>query len=607
MMIRVADFIFSYLNERYGIEDVFMISGGGAIHLNDALGRNNKIRFICNHHEQASAIAAEGYSRIAAKLAVVVVTTGPGGTNTLTGLIGQWLDSVPVLYISGQIKYETSIASCPEIGLRQLGDQEINIVDIVKPVTKYASMVTDPLKIKRELDIAIYKSTTGRKGPVWLDIPLNVQGAYVNENELESYEGSSDESFFDKEKALEQINNIAGLIAKSKRPLFLAGNGLRGANSIDQFIDLINTIGIPVVTSFLGCDIIETDSPLSMGRIGTIGNRGGNFVLQNADLLISIGSRNNIRQTSYNWKWFARGAIKIVVDIDKSELNKPTFKPDIPIHCDALFFINNLSTELSKHDLPDFSSWVKWGQERKNKYPSYLKEYADLKKFVHPYYFTQKLTAILKENDIVVTANATPSIVYHQLGQIKNGQRVLWNSGCAAMGYGLPAAIGAAFGAQNNQNVICLEGDGSLQMNIQELQTLVHHQLPIKLFVLDNRSYISIKQTQTNLFEGKFVGSDLASGVSFPDFSKVAIAYGLKTFVIDNHHELDSLLSEVLETPGPVVCHVKLTSNYIFSPKTSSKKLSDGTMVSAPLEDMFPFLDREEFLGNMIIKPIEND
>jgi acetolactate synthase-1/2/3 large subunit len=603
-MIRVADYIFKHL-ELYGVEDVFMISGGGAMHLDDALGKNKNIRYICNHHEQACAIAAEGYARIANKLAVVVVTTGPGGTNTLTGVIGQWLDSVPVLYISGQVKFETTIAAYPELNLRQLGDQEINIVDIVKPVTKYATMLTEPKDVRKELDKAIHIATTGRPGPVWIDIPLNVQGAMIDENQLAESEYVNEE-IFDSISALKQIKDVARLILKAERPLFLAGNGLRNANATVQFIRMIHKAGIPVVTSFLGCDIIETDSSLFSGRIGTIGTRAGNFAIQNADLVISIGSRNNIRQTSYNWSWFAREAKKIVVDIDRTELLKPTFKPDIPIHCDGLFFVNNLSEILNNSSLPDFSNWVKWCRERKEKYSAYLPEYSNTVDLVQPYYFMHKLTEALKENDIVTTGNATPSIVYHQLGHIKKGQRILWNSGCASMGYGLPAAIGAAFASQKKKDVICLEGDGSLQMNIQELQTVVHHQLPVKLFVLDNRCYISIKQTQTNLFDSNFVGIDASSGVSFPNFEKISEAYGLPTFTIRSHNKLEAIIAKVLETKGPAFCHVHITSDYIFSPKTASKKLPDGRMVSAPLEDMFPFLERDEFLSNMIIKPVEN-
>jgi len=599
-MIRVTDFIADYL-VKHGIKDVFMISGGGAMHLNDAIGRNPDINYICNHHEQASAIGAEGYARITGKLAVVVVTSGPGGTNTLTGLIGQWLDSVPVLYISGQVKFETTIASCPELHLRQLGDQEINIVDIVKPVTKYATMVTDPLTIKEVLSTAIHQATHGRMGPVWIDIPLNVQGALIEEELL------SDERSFPGKIAIPDqdlhLAKIIDLLKSAERPLIIAGNGIRNSAAIEDFLGLIGHMKIPVVTSFLGFDILNTDHPYFIGRIGTIGTRPGNFAVQNSDLVICIGTRNNIRQISYNWALFARNAKKVVVDIDRAELKKPTVIPDIAVWSDAKVFIKKLLDEVVKITLPDWSDWHLWNIERKKKYSAYLPEYMSLPDKVHPYHFIFELTKLLKEEDIVVTANATPSIVYHQLGIVKSAQRVLWNSGCASMGYALPAAIGAAFGSAKTKNVICLEGDGSLQMNIQELQTIKHHWLPIKLFILDNECYFSIKQTQTSMFSKNFVGSDSVSGVSFPDFAKIAEAYGLPVTIIGSHDRLEEKIADVLNTPGPMVCHVKITNEYIFAPKTSSERTPDGRILSKPLEDMFPFLDRKEFLENMIVKP----
>ena len=602
-MIRVADYIVQYL-VNYGIKDIFMITGGGAMHLNDAVGRNPEIKYICNHHEQVSAFAAEGYARITGGLAVVIVTTGPGGTNTLTGVIGQWLDSVPVLYISGQVKFETTIASCPELDLRQLGDQEINIVDIVKPITKFATMLTNPLAVKDVLTHAIKIATEGRKGPVWIDIPLNVQGAIIDED---SFISTVTPQKFDTDKDFDfQMDSIIELLENAKRPLIIAGNGIRSSNALDVLLDLIERTKIPVATSFLGFDLIETDHPQFIGRIGTIGIRSGNFAIQNSDLIICIGTRNNIRQTSYNWNDFARNAKKLVVDIDPEELKKPTFKPDIAICADAKLFIEKLLARISPLSLPDWTSWNHWNIVRKIKYSAYLPEYELSTPKVHPYHFVFELTKLLQEEDIVVTANATPSIVYHQLGIVKHKQRVIWNSGCAAMGYGLPAAIGAAFGSMQLRNIICIEGDGSLQMNIQELQTLVHHQLPIKLFILDNQCYMSIKQTQSVLFEKNFVGSDLESGVSFPNFTKIAEAYGLPVVIIDSHENLQTKLLSVLNTVGPIVCHVMVTNQYSFSPKTSSEKRPDGKIVSKPLEDMFPFLENGELLSNMIVKVTED-
>jgi len=601
-MIRVADYIAEYLVQN-GVKDVFMISGGGAMHLNDAVGKNPGIRYICNHHEQASAIGAEGYARISGQLAVVVVTTGPGGTNTLTGLIGQWLDSVPVLYISGQVKFETTIASCPTIPLRQLGDQEINIVDIVTPVTKFATMVTDPLAIRDVLSRAIYLATHGRPGPVWIDIPLNVQGALINETDLmNTFDFPANGTLPEADLRLAEVT---GLLKNAVRPVLIAGNGIRNAHAVDELAEFIRFTKIPVVTSFLGFDLLPSDHPCFIGRIGTIGNRAGNFAIQNADLIICIGTRNNIRQISYNWEYFARNAKKVVVDIDMAELQKPTVIPDVPVCADAGIFIHELAAVLAKDMLPDWSEWLAWNIERKMKYSAWLPEYQHIPEKVHPYHFLHCLTGLLDNGDIVVTANATPSIVYHQLGIVKANQRVLWNSGCASMGYALPAAIGAAFGSGKNQNVICLEGDGSLQMNIQELQTVKHHHLPLKLFILDNECYISIKQTQTSMFNKNFVGTEPGSGVSFPDFTKIAEAYGLPVTVIYHHDGMADKIATVLKSDGPMVCHVKLTNDYIFAPKTSSERKPDGRIVSKPLEDMFPFLDRKEFLDNMIVKPIE--
>lgn len=600
--MKLSDFIFEYLNTAYGINKVFMISGGGAMHLNDAVGKNKNIQYLCNHHEQASAIGAEGFARIAEKMAVVVVTTGPGGTNTLTGVIGQWLDSVPVLYISGQVKYETTIDSCKNLSLRQLGDQEINIIDIVKPVTKYAQMLKNPLEVKQKIDEAVYWANEGRKGPVWLDIPLNIQAALIETENLLEFTPP----LIEKTNGLEtQVDELLQLLNRAERPLIIAGNGIRLAGARELFLDLIEKYKIPVVSSFLGCDIIPSAHPLFIGRVGTIGNRPGNFAVQNSDLLICLGTRNNIRQISYNWKAFARAAKKVVVDIDAEELRKPTLEIDLPIVADAKDFIQTWMNKLQNYAKPDFSNWIKWTQERKHKYSAHLPEYKNLNEKVHPYHLLFELTKLLKNDDIVVTGNATPSIVYFQLGEIKSNQRVLWNSGCASMGYDLPAAIGACFASDNKRDVICLAGDGSLQMNLQELQTMMEHQMPIKLFILDNQGYISIKQTQENFFNGRQTACGPNSGVSFPDFTKIAKAFGLPTVIIDNHTDLSLKLAEILSTKGPLVCHVKLLPDYKFLPKTASFQKPDGSMVSRPLEDMFPFLERAEFLQNMIIEPLE--
>jgi len=596
--VRVADYIIERLNSKYGVKHIFLISGGGAMHLNDAVGKCKNIKYICNHHEQACAIGAEGYSRITGGLSVVNVTSGPGGTNTLTGVIGQWLDSVPVLYLSGQVKYETTIESLPGLGLRQLGDQEINIIDIVKPVTKFAAFVKNPYEIEYLLDKAVNEALSGRPGPVWLDIPLNVQAALIEENKLKKY---TRPKLKKNVKYLEdKVEETLLLLKNSSRPVLIAGRGIRIAGAKKEFLALAAKLKIPIVTTFNNVDIITETNKFYAGRIGTLGQRSGNFALQNADLIISLGSRNNIRQVSYNWENFARMAKKVIVDIDPAELKKKTVKPDLAICADAKDFITLLNKKIPIGNQKKYSWWLAWCLEKRKKYPAVLPEYLKIKKGVQPYHFIDLLTKSMKEKAIAVAGNGSACVTLFQAGIIKKDQRIFWNSGCASMGYELPAAIGACI-ASGGKNIVCLAGDGSLQMNIQELQTVVQHKLPIKLFYLNNDGYISIKQTQDGFFNGRRVACDKCSGVSFPDILKIGKAYGIKTFTISRHAELKSKIQRILRLEEPVICEVRLRNDYVFSPKLSSLKLPDGRMVSKPLEDLAPFLNREEFKSNMLI------
>lgn len=599
-MIKVSDFIVKHL-ESIGVSDAFLVTGGGAMHLNDSLGKSEKIKCIFNHHEQACAIAAEGYARQKEKLAVVNVTTGPGGLNALNGVFGQWTDSVPVLYISGQVRYDTTIMSVPKLGLRQLGDQEVNIIAVVKPLTKYAVCISDPKMVKKELEKAIFLAMNGRKGPVWLDVPMNVQGALVEENELESYveEKTSDKSAV----TVDTIKKIIALLNETKRPVIVAGQGVRLSHTIPELNDLLQKTNIPVLSTLNGFDIIDWKHPQHIGTIGTIGSRAGNFTIQNADLVLFLGTRNNIRQISYNWPAFARAAKKVCVDIDAAELKKPLLQYDLAICDDLKNLLPALNKAISNKEF-DFSEWLQWGIERKVKYNSVLDSYKNLKDCVNPYVFMEQLSFALPENATVITGNATACICYFQAAKIKKNDRVIWNSGCASMGYDLPAAIGASIASPGTE-VICLAGDGSLQMNIQELATMAHYKLPIKLFYLNNDGYISMKQTQDNFF-GRRVGADEASGVSFPDISKIAEAHHLSFKKITTDGNLEKELKEVFAIEGPVICEVILPVQYNFAPKLSSEKKPDGRMVSKPMEDMFPFLSREEFLQNMII-PIINE
>jgi acetolactate synthase-1/2/3 large subunit len=594
--MRVADYIAKTLADR-GIKHVFMIVGGGAMFLNDAFGLEKRIQYICNLHEQASAMAAEGYARITGKMSVVCVTSAPAGTNTLTGVLGQWVDSIPVLYISGQVRYATTVASTG-LSLRQLGDQEINIVDIVTSITKYAVMVTDPLEIRYHLEKAIYLATHGRPAPVWLDIPLDVQSAIVDETELKPYKPFYEQNYI---AFNHDVDNVIEKLIESERPVILAGAGIRLSGAAEEFYQLAERIGVPVQVAWDAIDLFPSNHPLYAGRPSTVGQRGANFIFQNADLLLSIGCRLNVRQIGYTFKAVARAAYKISVDIDLAELKKPTLKIDLPINADAKEFINLLNLRLK--DIPKKTAWLSWCKERIERYPLVLPEYYQSKS-VNPYVFCDVLSKKLKDNDITVSSNGSACVVPIQTMQIKWGQRHIVNSGSAAMGYGLPAAIGACFAS--GKRVICLEGDGSIQMNIQELETVKYHRLPLKIFVFNNGAYLSMRFTQGMFFNGRMVGESAESGVGFPNFVKIANAYGIDTYHINHNNELDEIIDEVLKTNSPVLCNVAVDADQTVMPRITSKQLKDGRMVSSPLEDMYPFLGEEEFMSNMLIPRWEN-
>lgn len=589
--IKLSDYIAKRLKE-HGVDRFFMISGGGAMHLNDSLGR--QIPYTCNHNEQGCAMAAEGYARVNQRLAVVNVTTGPGGLNCLNGVFGQWTDSVPVLYISGQVKRATMLDnSSPAV--RQLGDQEVDIISVVKSLTKYSVCVKEPNEIKYHLDKAIYMATHGRFAPCWIDVPIDVQASIIEEDDLVEFKPNL-KLVYDL-----AINDVTEKMNSSKRPLIIAGHGIRLSGMREEFKNLVKKLDIPVVTTLNSYDLMPTDDKNYVGRIGTIGQRAGNFALQNADLILCLGTRNNVRQVSYNWENFAKNAYKIVVDIDRAELEKPLVKPDLAICADLREFLPNI---LNKFDLINMenkdSKWLEFCQSLKNKYSfENYKEHEQGEK-INPYYFVYTLTKCMKEDDIYVSTNGSASVCSFQNAVIKEGQRFIVNSGNASMGFGLPASIGACYESKGRR-VICLEGDGSVMMNIQELQTIKHNNLPIKVFVINNNGYSSIRQTQRNFFNGNMTGSGIDSGVSVPDFVKVGDAFGIKTVRIDNPKTMEEDIKRILESGGAILCEVMTEEEYAFAPKLSSRKLEDGTMISASLEDMYPFLPREEFDKNMII------
>jgi len=597
-MIRVSDYIARRVVE-LGVRHVFMITGGGAMHLNDAIGLNKDLQYICNHHEQACAMAADAYARVTGNIGVVCVTTGPGGTNTITGVLGQWLDSVPALYISGQVRTDVTVASTG-LPIRQLGDQEADIVQIVKSITKYAVMVTDPRSIRYHFERAVYLARSGRPGPVWLDIPQNVQAASVEESELWPYDPAEDKIEFDSEGIEAQVAETLERIRAAERPVILAGAGLRLANAYEQFQAVVEKLGIPVLTAWNGIDMMASDHPLFFGRPSTLGQRAGNLIFQNSDLLLSIGCRLNVRQIGYTFASVARAAYKIIVDIDPAELQKQTLVPDLPVHADAKLFLDVMNRQLADETLPPKSDWLEWCRVRRDRFPVVLPEYREEQESVNPYVFSDALSDFLAADDVIVSSDGASCVIPIQSLRLKKGQRYIVNSGCAAMGFGLPAAIGACF-AHDRRRVVCLEGDGSIQMNVQELQTVVHHQLPLKIFIFNNGGYLSIRATQQNLFGGNFVGESPRSGISFPDMVKIAAAYDIPSVTINNHLEMAEGIKTVMESPGPALCDVRMSPAQGFAPRVSSQRLPDGRMVSKPLEDMYPFLERDEFISNMII------
>lgn len=593
-MIKVSDFIFKYLVEHYHIRHCFLVTGGGAMHLNDSIGHTEGLTYVCNHHEQASAIAGEGYYRACDRLAVTCVTTGPGGTNAITGVLGQWLDSIPGLYISGQVKQSTTIAACPELPLRQLGDQEADIKSMVRSITKYCVTITDVRDVKYEIDKAIAIATSGRPGPVWIDVPLDIQGAMVDEATFREFDPAELDDPIDHAAVDGQLSTLVSRIQQAKSPVIYVGNGIRLARRTEQFIALAERLGIPVVTAISGSDIIWHDHPLCFGKPGICGDRIGNIMVQNSDLLIVMGTRLSIRQISYAYDLLAPKAYKVMIDIDAAEMQKPTLSIDLKIHASLDEAIDKLTTLTAHATLPDFTDWCQWGRSIEQKLPTLFDDNPDCEGYTNSYRFADELFKQLHSGDVVVTGNGTAYTCTYQAMQVNKGVRVFANQGCAAMGYGLPAAIGACVSNETGRT-ICVTGDGSIQMNLQELQTLVSYRLPLKLFVIENESYLAIKTTQKSFFKGHFTGSNPASGVICPDLSKIAAAYGIPYLSIsENGQKLTDTISQTLATEGPVICEVHMHPEQTLFPKSASfMDKETGRMSSAPLEKMAPFMPDE--------------
>ncbi len=600
-MTKLSDYVIDFIY-RQGVHDIFTLSGGGCMHLIDSLGSHGKIKYVCNLHEQACAMAMEGYARDRGDVGVALVTTGPGSTNTLTGVIGAWLDSVPSVVVSGQVKRET-MRPFPE--LRQLGDQEINIIDMVKPVTKYAAVVDNPQDIRYHLEKAFYLARHGRPGPCWIDIPLDVQSSQIEPDKLRGFDRSEMKENADMARLDKQVQDTASRLAKAKRPVLLIGKGIRIAHAQEKLLELVQKLKVPVITSFTGFDLIEANNPYYQGRQGTLGPRGGNFIVQNSDLLLCIGTRLNTRMVSYNYKMFARAAYKIVVDIDEAELRKPTIHPDMPVVADAAVFIQKLLDKVGSGGLAEKKEWMQYCMKINAKYPVVRPEHYKEKDYVNLYAFVKELSNAMKENETVVCTDGFACIGPYQAFDIKSGQRVIFNSGCASMGYDLPAAIGAAVAEGRQKQIVCLAGDGSIQLNIQELQTIVHYHLPIKIFVINNFGYLSIRETQKNLFNSHFVATDPDTGVGLPDMEKISVAYGLPYRRLTNNADLQKQIKEFLSIKGAAMCEVMMSPKKGLDTKGSTYQNEQGQLVSRPLEDLTPLLPRKELKENMLIDMYE--
>ncbi len=609
--MRVSDVVAEVL-VRAGVTHVFMLTGGGAMHLNDALGHRPGLNVVCCHHEQALAMAADAYARITGRPACVNVTTGPGGINALNGVFGAHTDSLPMIVVSGQVKRETMI-STTGLPLRQLGDQEVDIVAMVKPITKMAEVVFDASDARYLAEKAVWMATSGRPGAVWLDVPVDVQAMQVDFDTLRSFDAVVDghggeyglplETHYTKGEALRHTcTHLLERLRHAKRPVILAGTGIRISGAYAAFRTLIERLGIPVATAWNAHDLLPNAHPLYAGRPGPIGERAGNFTVQNSDLCIVLGTRLSIRQVGYNYRSFARHAYRVMVDIDRAELMKPTIAIDLPIHADLAELINMMLTETEAYSiLQVHREYVVWAKERLARYPTVLPRHRTSDNMVNPYAFAEELFGQLQENDIIVTGDGTACTVTFQVADIKEGQRLFHNNGAASMGFDLPAAIGACYTAPINKRVICIAGDGSVMQNIQELQTISGANLPVKIIVLNNNGYHSIRQTQENYFDGRSVGCGPESGVSFPDFERLAAGFRLSFYRISSYQDLSTGIADLLATPGPAMLEVMLDQNQVFEPKLGSQKLPDGSMVTSPLEDQSPLLDREEFYDNMIV------
>ena len=598
MKIRVTDYIANYIYDVLKIPEVFMLTGGGAMFLNDGVAKHDKLKVICNHHEQACAMGAVAYSKYTNKIGVAYVTTGCGGTNAITGVLDAWQDSTQALFISGQVKKKETCYNT-DLPLRQFGVQEADIVSIVNSITKYAVMVNEPNEIAYHLEKACFLARNGRPGPVWIDIPLDVQGVTIDTDNLKHFNENEIVKEYVEIVDDKDIDEIINELENAKRPMILAGNGIRLSNTVEEFNKFVNRFNLPVTASYLAIDLMNTSNDKFIGRLGTKGDRAGNFAIQNADYVLVLGSRLSVALTGFEYDLFMRDAKVVVIDIDEKEHQKNTVKIDKFINANLKNFFKKIN---EKGVNLDTKSWISKCNYWKNKWPVVLEKYESEEK-INKYTFIDHLCKFLKDDTAIVSDAGSSYYVTSQALRIKANQRYITSGAQADMGFTMPAAIGTCFA--KNGEVVGITGDGSFQMNIQELQTIVHYNLPLKLFVWNNNGYLSIRATQRKFFDGRAIGTDKDSGISFPEIQKIALAYGIKYFIAKEVSELDLVLENVMKYNGPVLCEIICPENQEIIPATASLRRDDGSMISKPLEDMYPFLSREEFKKEMINKPLE--
>lgn len=597
-MKKLSDYVIDFV-ARTGVRHIFMLTGGGSMHLTDSVGRNPGLEYICCLHEQACAFAAEAYAEYTANLGVALVTTGPGGTNTVTGVAAAWLESASCLFLSGQAKRADLIGST---GVRSMGQQEVDIVSVVKPITKYAKTIVDPDTIRYELEKAVYLATHGRRGPVWIDIPLDVQAASIDENALEGFNPPAQLAH---DELSIQVSQAIDLYNRSERPVLFLGNGARAAHIKGLVQKLIDTLQIPVLVTWKIVDAVPNDCEFYAGRPGAIGQRAANFTQQNSDWIMVIGARLDRPQTAFSYKNFARAAAKVLVDVDPAEIAKFDAPIDVPVSSDASQFIEEFLRQASKIVKRSRSCWLNRTRDWQSKYPVVLQEYWNTQDVVNTYVLMDVLSDELSAADLLVPGSSGPcSDIFMQAFRLRSGQRVVNAPGLGAMGTGLPGSIGACL-ASGRKRTVCVNGDGGFQLNIQELETVRRLELPIKYFILCNGGYGSIMATQRNYFQGRFTGSDPSSHLTLPDIRRVANAYGIPTAHIHDHGEIRNQVRAVLAQPGPVICAVDVSPDERTAPRVISKVQADGSIVSYPMEDMWPFLDRDEFQANMVVPAAE--